>query len=375
MAKIARVSRKPLLGKGPAPRIDSAFSRAVLRWFDVYGRHDLPWQRNRDPYRIWVSEIMLQQTQVTTVIPYYERFLSRFPDLKTLARARIDSVLAIWTGLGYYARARNLHQAARVIEKRFHGVFPDRLEDVMDLPGVGRSTAGAVLSFSKHQRHPILDGNVRRVLARCFAIPDDVTTQRGQQPLWDIAEGLLPVKGSRVAAFNQAMMDLGATLCTRRNPACTRCPLRTRCQAQALGEPERYPVKKRRRERPTKETRLLILRTPDGHVLLCRRPARGVWGGLWGFPECESNRDPEQAIREIFGVNARWRRGLPSIEHGFSHFTLRMKPEVLTVSGPAADKMQERDRRWVDPGSIGRLGMAAPTKVMLDQLDKESNGQ
>jgi A/G-specific adenine glycosylase len=316
---------------------------------------------------------MLQQTQVATVIPYYRRFLSRFPSIRALARSRIDSVLAEWTGLGYYARARNLHAAAGIVQKHFGGVFPDQLEDVMALPGIGRSTAGAILSFSKHQIHPILDGNVRRVLARCFAVPQEVTSSEGQKVLWDLAERLLPSRGVAAAAFNQAMMDLGATLCTRRRPDCVRCPLKSRCQGLALKEPEQFPILKSRRSRPIRSVQLLVLRDPCGRVLLCRRPAKGIWGGLWGFPESDLSHDPAEACWDFFKVRARVRKNLPAIEHGFSHFVLRMTPQMLTVSAPAAAKIGQVRRRWVHPGAVGRLGLAAPIKLLLDQLNKDLN--
>jgi len=373
MAKKPKTSRPAGAVQDHTSGADSGFSRSVLRWSAVHGRHDLPWQHTRDPYRIWVSEIMLQQTQVATVIPYYRRFLSRFPSIRALARSRIDSVLAEWTGLGYYARARNLHAAAGIVQKHFGGVFPDQLEDVMALPGIGRSTAGAILSFSKHQIHPILDGNVRRVLARCFAVPQEVTSSEGQKVLWDLAERLLPSRGVAAAAFNQAMMDLGATLCTRRRPDCVRCPLKSRCQGLALKEPEQFPILKSRRSRPIRSVQLLVLRDPCGRVLLCRRPAKGIWGGLWGFPESDLSHDPAEACWDFFKVRARVRKNLPAIEHGFSHFVLRMTPQMLTVSAPAAAKIGHVRRRWVHPGAVGRLGLAAPIKLLLDQLNKDLN--
>ena len=373
MAKKPKTSRPAGAVQDHTSGADSGFSRSVLRWSAVHGRHDLPWQHTRDPYRIWVSEIMLQQTQVATVIPYYRRFLSRFPSIRALARSRIDSVLAEWTGLGYYARARNLHAAAGIVQKHFGGVFPDQLEDVMALPGIGRSTAGAILSFSRHQIHPILDGNVRRVLARCFAVPQEVTSSEGQKVLWDLAERLLPSRGVAAAAFNQAMMDLGATLCTRRRPDCVRCPLKSRCQGLALKEPEQFPILKSRRSRPIRSVQLLVLRDPCGRVLLCRRPAKGIWGGLWGFPESDLSHDPAEACWDFFKVRARVRKNLPAIEHGFSHFVLRMTPQMLTVSAPAAAKIGHVRRRWVHPGAVGRLGLAAPIKLLLDQLNKDLN--
>ena len=350
---------------------EAAFARDVLRWFRRYGRHDLPWQQNRDPYSIWVSEIMLQQTQVATVIPYYRRFIKRFPDIQRLARAKLDSVLDHWTGLGYYARARNLHRAAQLIEREHGGCFPDRFDEVVALPGIGRSTAGAILSFAHHQVLPILDGNVRRVLARAFAITGDTSGAKGQQVLWSIVERLLPRKGSAAAAFNQAMMDLGAMICVQRHPACDQCPLRRSCRALALGAVGQFPQGRPARARPVRKSRLLILQDPLGRVLLERRPAEGIWGGLWCFPQIDLESKPEAWCRRALGIRARLENPGAMISHGFTHFVLELYPSTLTVSRGAADKVVTSGRQWIDPGRPGRKGLAAPIKILLNQLDKK----
>ena len=350
------------------PRV-FGFSRAVLRWYRAHGRHGLPWQRDRDPYRIWVSEIMLQQTQVVTVIPYYERFILRFPDIARLARAPIDAVLDHWAGLGYYARARNLHQAARVIQHDHGGVFPDQFKAVIALPGIGRSSAGAILSFAYHRRYPVLDGNVRRVLARYFAILGDPGQAATQEALWDQLNAVLPKTGVCAADFNQAMMDLGALLCTRVRPRCAKCPLARGCEGYASGTPERLPLRQHRRARPARQVTMLILVDPADRVLLERRPAKGIWGGLWSFPECPMGVDPKARCREIFGVASRPLAPLPSIRHGFTHFTLTIHPQLLRISRSAGARIGGDSLDWMAPGVAPRRGLATPVKRLLKQLD------
>ncbi|HET8730461.1 MAG TPA: A/G-specific adenine glycosylase, partial [Moraxellaceae bacterium] len=257
------------------------FATAVLAWFDEHGRKTLPWQQNPSPYRVWVSEIMLQQTQVATVIPYYERFLARFPDVHALAAAPQDDVLHLWTGLGYYARARNLQKAAQMLVDQYGGEFPETVDEVAGLPGIGRSTAGAILSLSRQHWAVILDGNVKRVLSRFHAVSETGAAQ--EKRLWPLAEQHTPQQ--RVHHFNQAMMDLGATLCTRTRPACLLCPLQSACRGFAEGEPTAYPGKKATRTLPEKSVTLLVFLNADGEVLLEQRPSPGIWGGLWSFPE------------------------------------------------------------------------------------------
>ena len=346
------------------------FSRAVLRWYRQHGRHDLPWQVKGDPYRVWVSEIMLQQTQVTTVIPFYERFIRRFPDVVTLARARVDTVLSYWTGLGYYARARNLHRAAKIILQEYDGVFPNEFESVLALPGIGKSTAGAILSLASDQRHPILDGNVRRVLARYFAVAGEISRGETEAALWQHAAAVLPKSAALAAPFNQAMMDLGALVCTRSRPQCGVCPLVRNCQGNALGTPTAFPVRSRKRVRPIREVTFIILRDSSGRVLLERRPVSGIWGGLWGFPECSSGETPVHWCQRRFHIRTTRSKALPVMNHGFTHYVLKIHPQTLWVSDAVGAKIGGKDRVWITPGAPGRRGLAAPVKQLLEQLDK-----
>jgi A/G-specific adenine glycosylase len=291
----------------------------LIPWHALAGRHDLPWQRSRDAYRVWVSEVMLQQTQVSTVIPYFERFLRRFPDVRSLADAADDEVMHLWTGLGYYARARNLLRAARSIRDSQGGVFPDTLKSVMELPGIGRSTAGAILAISANQRHPILDGNVKRVLARYYAVdgaPDSVATLA---ELWRLAEENTPA--ADVATYTQAIMDLGATLCTRARPRCAECPLATDCRARLEGRTAELPgVRVKRTARRRRRAVMLVAQRED-KVLLVQRPPSGIWGGLWCLPEfSDAQSAAEFALRELEQAEAA-AQPLPDIEHSFTHST------------------------------------------------------
>ena len=255
------------------------FATRLLAWYDHHGRRDLPWQIDINPYRVWVSEIMLQQTQVTTVVPYYERFMTSFPTIEALASASRDEVLHLWTGLGYYARARNLHKAAQRVVDEKNSVFPNSLDDLQGLPGIGRSTAAAILSISQGGRAPILDGNVKRVLARFHAVPGYPGDAGPQRLLWKHAESHTPMK--RVANYTQAIMDLGATLCTRSEPRCDICPVATRCEAHQCQETDQYPGRKPKKEKPVKAARLFLFITPNEDCLLEQRPSNGIWGGLW----------------------------------------------------------------------------------------------
>jgi A/G-specific adenine glycosylase len=300
----------------------TSFAARLIAWHRREGRQDLPWQGTRDPYAIWVSEIMLQQTQVGTVIPYYERFLARFPDLGTLALAPLDQVLACWSGLGYYARARNLHRAAWEIGARCGGEFPRDYEAIARLPGIGSSTAGAICAFAFGERRSILDGNVKRVLARYFSIDARETE------LWEKTDALLPERD--IEAYTQALMDLGATVCTRRRPACMRCPLRADCLALNTGRIEELPKPRPRRPIPRRRAQWLILLNGT-QVLLERRPPIGVWGGLWCFPEIPANRSAAEWCPSHYAVNIDEVRTLPRFEHGFTHFTLEIVPRLARV--------------------------------------------
>jgi A/G-specific adenine glycosylase len=347
-----------------------ALRRRLLAWYDRHGRKSLPWQRARDPYRIWVSEIMLQQTQVSTVIPYYTRFLQRFPDVQSLARARLDSVLHHWTGLGYYARARNLKKAAEVIVREHGGRFPRTLDEVAALPGIGRSTAGAILAFAFGQCHPILDGNVKRVLARLHAIDAPVTQRETEQRLWTLAERYTP--RARVADYTQAIMDLGATLCRPRQPDCPRCPLARDCAAQAAGEAEHYPVRAARKTVPVRKTAMLMIRDARGRVLLAQRPPAGVWGGLWSFPECSAVADAARHCRREFGLEIHAGKPWPELRHSFSHYHLLITPVPARVTGESTGAMENPPTVWYNPGQPDARGLSAPVKQLLLRLRKDT---
>ena len=339
-----------------------SFAPALLEWHAAQGRHDLPWQQQRSPYRVWISEIMLQQTQVLTVIGYFERFLARFPDVRTLAEAPLDEVLHLWSGLGYYARARNLHRTAVQICSEHGGEFPQRFEEVARLPGIGRSTAGAILALACDQSHPILDGNVRRVLARVFAVPGRTGEREFEQKLWELSASLTP--DSEVARYTQAMMDLGATLCTRRQPRCADCPLRGRCMALATADPHDFPAARRRAPRRERAAWLLFARRADGSVRLVRRPARGIWGGLWSPPEFA---DRESAL-EAAGPARRVRDAAP-VQHAFTHFDLVLHPlwfdaaESWCVAESGPDPAPEM--LWYNPARPSSVGLPAPISLLL----------
>jgi A/G-specific adenine glycosylase len=345
------------------------FARRLLTWYDRHGRKQLPWKRSRDPYPIWVSEIMLQQTQVATVIPYFERFLARFPAVARLARAPLDEVLQLWTGLGYYARARNLHKAAQVIVSAHGGRFPRDFEAVAALPGIGRSTAGAILAQAFGERHPILDGNVRRVLARYHAIASPVNERAAEERLWALAEVHTPL--ARVADYTQAIMDLGATLCRRSNPDCAHCPLARDCAARRAGDPEAYPAKRARKARPVRRVRMLLIRDARERVLLVRRPPAGIWGGLWSLPECGARGDLRAFARDNFGFDIAPQRPWARLTHGFSHFELEITPVPARLVGDSGAIMENAGAVWYNLASPADRGFAAPVVRLLQRLRNE----
>ena len=340
-----------------------AFAPALLDWYDRHGRHDLPWQSPRSPYRVWLSEVMLQQTQVTTVIPYFERFVARFADVQALACAPIDDVLHLWSGLGYYARARNLQRAAIAVCERHGGVFPEDLELLVALPGIGRSTAGAILSLAFGQRQPILDGNVKRVLARWYAIPGFPGQSAVHDRLWTASDEVTPQE--RVADYTQAIMDLGATLCTRSRPRCDDCPVAGGCQARSAGTQALYPGRRTQRaERRRRQVCWLVAVGPGGYYL-AQRPPRGIWGGLWGFPEfADSSAALEYARARFEGVGAAQVAGV--VEHSFTHFDLSITPVIVPVA--AAGRVQEGAALWYNPRSPVALGLAAPVSGLIRGL-------
>jgi A/G-specific adenine glycosylase len=341
----------------------NAFARKLTRWQAKHGRHDLPWQGTRDPYRIWLSEIMLQQTQVVTVIPYYRRFLARFPDVHALARAPLDHVLKIWSGLGYYSRARNLHAAARAVAGEHGGRFPRTREALATLPGVGRSTAGAIAVFAFGEREAILDGNVKRVLARRFAVEGFPGDKRVEDRLWKIAESQLPLKN--VEGYTQALMDLGATVCTRTRPACAICPVRTSCAARIRGDAEAYPQPRPRKTRPEKATAMLLL-LREGEVLLEKRPPSGIWGGLWCLPEMAAGADPRDFCGRRFGVRIVGAKRLAVLRHDFTHFRLDITPVVCRVG--ASGMVAEPGQIWLSPEDAAGAAVPAPVKWLLASL-------
>jgi A/G-specific adenine glycosylase len=343
------------------------FAEALLRWFEVHGRHTLPWQVDPTPYRVWVSEVMLQQTQVATVIPYYERFMARFPDVKTLGSAPLDEVLHLWTGLGYYARARNLRECARIVVANHGGEFPRQLDALTDLPGIGRSTAGAILALACHQRQPILDGNVKRVLARVFGIEGDPSAKAVNESLWAQSKACTPAKD--VAAYTQAIMDLGATVCTRAQPACGTCPMRGACVAALEGRQGDLPGRKTRRLRPAREATLLIAQTGSNGrtaVLVERRPTSGLWGGLWSPPQFGSEHEALAWCRQELGEMAD-SHALPPIDHAFTHFDLRLKPLAVRCQ-PNTQVRDGEDRIWYPLDTPPRIGLPQPILELFERL-------
>jgi A/G-specific adenine glycosylase len=351
----------------------ASFSQRVLDWFRHHGRRDLPWQKHPTPYRIWVSEIMLQQTRVATVIPYYERFLVRFPDVQALARADLDTILHHWSGLGYYARARHLHAAARRVCERHGGCFPEDFDALVDLPGIGRSTAGAILALACGQRHPILDGNVKRVLARYHALAGWPGQSAVQRELWRLAEQATP--RTRVAEYTQAMMDLGATVCTRSRPACAACPLAASCRAHAAGRQADFPAPRPGKRLPVRQSRLLVLYNPAGEILLERRPPAGVWGGLWSLPECPPRVDLARWCRRELGLGVRVTTQWPVVRHTFSHYHLDITP-VLASARPLAAAVAEGSQRiWYHPDRHRECGFAAPVRRLLELGRQHITGQ
>ncbi len=342
-----------------------SLATTLIHWQQQHGRHGLPWVGSRDPYRVWLSEIMLQQTQVSVVLGYYARFLLRFPDVAALAAAQQDEVLALWSGLGYYSRARNLHRCAQVVVAQHGGRFPASSVALAALPGIGRSTAAAIAAFCFGERCAILDGNVKRVLTRALGFGDDLADARHERSLWALAESLLPVQ--HIEAYTQGLMDLGASLCSRRRPACEACPLAAQCVALAQGQPEAYPVKTRKLKRGQRTHALLWL-DDQGSVWLVQRPQTGVWAGLWALPEFNSE-------DELWALAADWPgegRPLPVVQHALTHFDWTLRPCHWPL--PAAITAAARRRieaslpagRWVARSAALQLGLPTPIRRLLE---------
>ncbi len=373
MARASRDTRDLSSARPSKDSRGSPIAQALIDWHARYGRHDLPWQRDRTPYRVWISEIMLQQTQVATVIPYFERFMRRFPDVRALADACIDEVLRLWSGLGYYARARNLHRAAVRIRDERGSVFPESFEDIASLPGIGRSTAGAILALSRGERYPILDGNVKRVLSRYFAVRGDPTSRALNERLWERADRCTPY--SEVATYTQAIMDLGATVCTRRKPLCAGCPLEARCIARQTGRQHDIPAPRATRSRGSRHTFMLVAERDDGSVLLTRRPQHGVWGGLWCLPEFDATADAGAFAARALGHVAEIEPSpLAQIRHAFTHFDLTITPLYLPCAGPAG-VMQSPDAVWYNPREPAPVGLPAPVRSLLDRLSGSTSAR
>ncbi|MEE6032711.1 A/G-specific adenine glycosylase [Avibacterium paragallinarum] len=361
---------------------DDFFARAVLTWYDQFGRKHLPWQQNKSLYGVWLSEVMLQQTQVATVIPYFERFMQRFPTIIDLADAPLDEVLHLWTGLGYYARARNLHQSAQIIRDQYQGNFPTEFEQVQALKGIGRSTAGAILSSCLNAPYPILDGNVKRVLSRYFTVKGWAGEKKVENQLWQLSAEVTPTQ--RVADFNQAMMDIGAMVCTRTKPKCALCPLSAKCGANLQQNWQDYPAKKPKKTLPERQSYFLIWQR-QGKVALEQRENAGLWGGLYCFPQFDSKQD---LLAYLARQNVDFYQEWPAFRHTFSHFHLMIHPiyvkqeyhgedanrsdwkKVGENHGKYESSIQSAVKYWYDPQNPDQIGLATPVKNLLLQLAK-----
>lgn len=340
------------------------FSKRLLIWFEEHGRKQLPWQNNINAYRVWLSEIMLQQTQVDTVIPYFDKFTATFPNVEVLANAPLDEVLHLWTGLGYYARARNLHKCAIIVAKEHRGRFPSSVEELTELPGIGRSTAGAIASIAYGQAAPILDGNVKRVLARYHAVEGWPGNKKVAEELWQYASTYTPQ--ASCADYTQAIMDLGATVCKRSKPNCKVCPFSKDCIANKEKTWVLYPGKKPKKVLPIKAITLLLLQNKQNEILLYRRPASGIWGGLWSLPELEVETDATEYIRAQFGAFTSI-DALDPFRHTFSHYHLDIHPLRVKLTRSPMEAMESRTRVWYNPKQPQKLGLAAPVKKLLKE--------
>ncbi len=351
----------------------SEFSDKILQWYDQHGRKDLPWQQKRNAYRVWVSEIMLQQTQVKTVIPYFEAFMQRFPTLTELANAQEDDVLHHWSGLGYYARARNLHKAAQQVRDAHAGVFPRVFEDVLALPGIGRSTAGAILAQAEGQRHAILDGNVKRVLARFHGVHGWTGQGKVQEQLWEYAEQHTP--DTRLADYTQGIMDLGATLCKRSRPTCSQCPLNESCVALSTEQVSFLPTPKPKKTLPVKSVRMLLLRNGKQQIMLEKRPPTGIWGGLWSLPEMPLEKPVSAWCEDNYQLSIDEYTEQPVMRHTFSHYHLDITPCIAEVKDPAQSVMEANRIVWYkacqDDRTQPALGLAAPVTTLLNRINEE----
>jgi A/G-specific adenine glycosylase len=362
---LARFVRLRAMNNDTSSIDTTRFQQNIVTWHQQQGRKDLPWQQNKTPYSVWVSEIMLQQTQVKTVIPYYLKFMASFPTVTALAQAAEDEVLHHWTGLGYYARARNLQKAAKIIATEYQGQFPTSIELVVALPGIGRSTAGAILSLALKQPHAILDGNVKRVLSRCFKISGHNGLASYEQALWQLTEQLTPCQDTDT--YNQAMMDIGATICTRSKPECNLCPVQTACLAFNSHEQSLYPQKKPKKTIPEKSTLMLIIKM-EQQLFMLKRPPSGIWGGLYSFIEVASTAEIAQTVAELgFSINNTSQ--LTPFRHTFSHFHLDIKPILLDCQFNNLLRVNESSQQlWYKLTDENAVGLAAPSCKIIEQV-------
>ena len=350
-----------------SPESKSAFfADTLIDWHARHGRHDLPWQRQRTPYRVWVSEIMLQQTQVATVIGYYDRFMARFPDVSVLAAASADEVLHLWSGLGYYSRARNLHRAAQMVVSEYGGLFPSEAQGLMSLPGIGRSTAAAILSLAFERRATILDGNVKRVLARYFAIEGSPSERAVEQQLWQRAEDCTP--HAQPATYTQAIMDFGATLCTRSKPLCMHCPIQTQCSGYQLGRVDRLPSARKRALRPTRQVVMLLAVNHEGEVLLQHRPPQGIWGGMWTPPQFDSTQAASTFCETTLSAQLPEAQLMAPLRHAFTHFDLEITP-ICVQCQKSSMVMEGGGALWYSMRNPARIGLPAPIVTLLARLE------
>lgn len=355
---------RPAGAAGPRIDLDREIAPRLVAWQRTHGRHDLPWQGTRDPYRVWLSEVMLQQTQVVTVLAYFERFLARFPNVQALADAPLDEVLTLWAGLGYYSRARNLHRCAQAVVAEHGGEFPRSAEALETLPGIGRSTAAAIAAFCFGERAAILDGNVKRVLTRALGFDADLAVAANERALWGRASALLPADAADMPAWTQGVMDLGATVCTTRRPDCLLCPLSEVCVARREGRPEDYPVKTRKLKRSTREHWWLWLVAPDASVWLQQRAASGIWAGLWTLPLFEHETALEDTLSTL-GVHVA-AEPQPTLRHALTHLDWTLHPRRVLLDAAAAARVGTAlAGRWVSPADLRQTALPAPLRKLL----------
>lgn len=347
---------------------DDYFQNIILKWFDKHGRKNLAWQQNKTPYRVWISEIMLQQTQVATVIPYFERFMHRFPDVQTLNEANEDEVLHLWSGLGYYSRARCLHRAAKIITTQYNAKLPESLAELEALPGIGPSTAAAIYAISYNKPAAILDGNVKRVLTRFHGIREPIDTKAIETQLWHYAHRYAQTE--RPADYTQALMDMGATCCTPRKPECFRCPLQSHCVAAKLGIAEILPRKSTKPALPVRSASFLILKNSE-NILLYKRPQQGIWGGLWCLPEISGQKTETELkayCKKHFQMSIKDIKPLKSFRHTFTHFHLEIFPLLIKLKKSHAKTMATTEQIWYNLNHPQAVGLPKPIQMIMSQL-------